>query len=275
MKLVLSISIVVTIISLSSAYLNWNNQFIIVSLLFYFAQIYLNKKSSLNNWKTLVVLNTPFFLIYSVPIYMNELDHVYPITIFPIISSLIAVITTNSNKKILVIYTGIIICFGLFIMPNWINHTLVIKNNKIKSLNLKKLDFFDKKNNEITLPQNKILVLDFWSNTCKPCIEAFPKFEKLKTRWKDKNIEFITINIPIPPYETQYEYLSRTKHYSFKTIKTNKSALEKLQLNILPLYMIIDTKGNISFMSNQFIEDKWYIVNSIQDNISRIYNEQN
>ena len=48
----------------------------------------------------------------------------------------------------------------------------------------------DSEGNKISLAsiENKIVLVDFWASWCKPCIEAFPKMEKMYQEFKDVKI---------------------------------------------------------------------------------------
>ncbi|MEX2590518.1 MAG: TlpA disulfide reductase family protein [Chitinophagales bacterium] len=42
--------------------------------------------------------------------------------------------------------------------------------------------------------KGNVIALDFWAIWCKPCIAQMPDFEKLKSKYKGKDIRFISIS---------------------------------------------------------------------------------
>ncbi len=56
--------------------------------------------------------------------------------------------------------------------------------------------------------KGKLIILDFWATSCSPCIEGFPKMEKLQEKFGDK-IQIILVN----PYENETEIKQRAKNF--------------------------------------------------------------
>lgn len=61
------------------------------------------------------------------------------------------------------------------------------------------LDFTgtDPNGNKISLSQfkGKYVYIDFWTTWCGPCVKETPYFEKLKEKYKDKNIAFLSVSL--------------------------------------------------------------------------------
>lgn len=43
--------------------------------------------------------------------------------------------------------------------------------------------------------KGKVIYLDLWATWCGPCMQEMPQFEKLKQKYKDKNIAFVSLSI--------------------------------------------------------------------------------
>lgn len=43
--------------------------------------------------------------------------------------------------------------------------------------------------------RGKIVVIDFWSTWCPPCVAQFPHYDSLKVKFKDKEVVFMSVSI--------------------------------------------------------------------------------
>ncbi len=48
---------------------------------------------------------------------------------------------------------------------------------------------------EIESFKGKLLIIDFWATWCSPCIKEAPFFKKMAEKYKNSNVEFISISI--------------------------------------------------------------------------------
>jgi len=48
---------------------------------------------------------------------------------------------------------------------------------------------------DLQLPKAKYILVDFWFNNCRPCLEAFPKMKELYERFHRKGFEIVGISI--------------------------------------------------------------------------------
>ena len=112
-------------------------------------------------------------------------------------SSISGLILFLSRKKRVVIFIySILLSLSILNYNNFFNYyySIVDQNTSIGK-NLPEIEIFDNKNNSQILNNNdKILVVDLWSNTCGNCIKDFPKFEKLKNEFaNDSTVDFISM----------------------------------------------------------------------------------
>lgn len=63
---------------------------------------------------------------------------------------------------------------------------------KIQSYNYSELEPFLSKSDE------KIYVVNFWATWCAPCIKELPAFEKLRSNYKNKNVEVLLVSLDFP-----------------------------------------------------------------------------
>lgn len=67
---------------------------------------------------------------------------------------------------------------------------------KIQSYNYSELEPFLSKSDE------KTYVVNFWATWCAPCIKELPAFEKLRSNYKNKNVEVLLVSLD---FSTQIE----------------------------------------------------------------------
>ncbi|RKE02414.1 TlpA family protein disulfide reductase [Marinifilum flexuosum] len=98
--------------------------------------------------------------------------------------------------------------------------------------------------------KNKVLVIDFWSTHCKPCIQDFPDLEKVKGILKDStNIQFIGICIDTDKQRwkdmlDKYK-LSGTQLFLDENSDTNANEFYFKKIKEFPTYLLISSSGII------------------------------
>lgn len=93
--------------------------------------------------------------------------------------------------------------------------------------------------------RGKIVVIDFWSTVCKPCVAAFPAFERVVDSYKKEPFKLFVINIG-EDAETVKLFMDK-KGYKLDVLFDKDEAIFKA-LNAIgtPQKFIIDANGNIN-----------------------------
>jgi thiol-disulfide isomerase/thioredoxin len=168
--------------------------------------------SSLNVFFTFYLLKiNPFkkvglFLIFF-PVFLVFLSFVYSLIFkeeFFIINASMLIITTfigfyfykyQINRYIILIYL-LFFSVSIFYYENILNIYFDSFNQVKLNVEFAEIVIKDKKGVKIDLPDNKIIVIDLWSNYCANCIKEFPKFEKLSQDFANNEDVFIfSLNI--------------------------------------------------------------------------------
>ena len=90
---------------------------------------------------------------------------------------------------------------------------------------------------------NKVIVMNFWFTTCKPCIYEIPELNLIKEKYRNKDVIFIAIT-----FNTKEEiklFLEENK-FNFNIVN-DIDILKKYNINNYPTSLIIDKKGKIVF----------------------------
>ena len=161
-------------------------------------------------------------------------------------------LTKKLNKKKIILTYAIIYIICVFNFYNFENYySSQFNKNKNVSMRFPVLQLIDKNLIKNQIQSNgKIIIIDLWSLSCGSCIEAFPKFEKLKNEFKnDREIKFLAINIYMDLAEIRKseKYL---KNYTFKNLYADKSLFKTFNFNSIPNYMIVGKDGRIKYFGS-------------------------
>ncbi len=114
---------------------------------------------------------------------------------------------------------------------------------------------------DITIKQDKIdtkkivgeiIVYNFWFTTCGPCKAEIPKLNKLKEKYKGKNVHFIAV--ALDPEYTIIPFLTKTP-FSYDIIADGRWITEMFDVTAYPTNIIVDQKGTIQFYEIGFKSD--------------------
>ncbi|SFD58577.1 Thiol-disulfide isomerase or thioredoxin [Algibacter lectus] len=73
----------------------------------------------------------------------------------------------------------------------------------------------------------KIHVINFWATWCAPCVKELPYFEKLKSEYGNKNVDFTLVSLDFP-----HMYDSKLKPFVLKQqLKSKVIALDDVDSN--------------------------------------------
>lgn len=95
--------------------------------------------------------------------------------------------------------------------------------------------------------RGKVVVLNFWSTTCKPCIEEMPALNELVQLYKQQDVVFISL---APESATTLQSFFQKHPFAYTPAANTakiKSDVFKLQ-GVVPYSVIIDRQGKIKKM---------------------------
>lgn len=105
-------------------------------------------------------------------------------------------------------------------------------------------------NNEsqkLFIPENKIVLVDFWFSNCKPCLAAFPKLISLYNRYKDRGFEIIGISTDQTKRIDNWKKVIQEQNLPWKQFldENGTITLSSMYIRTFPTAILIDKNGNI------------------------------
>ena len=94
-------------------------------------------------------------------------------------------------------------------------------------------------------PNNKFLLIDFSSSSCRPCLEDIDKLVALNKDFRDK-LEILSV-WDDPKQETWLSIAKKQKDkITWVSLRDDSQAIfERFKINVYPTYVLIDPNGNV------------------------------
>lgn len=91
--------------------------------------------------------------------------------------------------------------------------------------------------------KDSTVLIDFSSNYCAACILAMPTMDRLREKYKNDPVKFVTINIDASR-ESVLKFI-RKYHVVYPIYFDGKEASEKYNVTAIPVFYLIDKQGKI------------------------------
>jgi len=109
------------------------------------------------------------------------------------------------------------------------------------------LELNDIKGNQVSLSalKGKIVLLDFWTTWCPPCLADAPVLDRLYSKYARKNLMIVGISVD-EDRETLEKFLEKHPH-DFPVVLTTENEMPHLyQIGSFPTYIVIAPDGTVS-----------------------------
>ena len=108
---------------------------------------------------------------------------------------------------------------------------------------------------KVNLPENKILLINFWATWCPPCREEIPDFIRLHDEFKDRDFSVIGLAIDKQDKVNAFEQEIGISYPSLIVEKEGYALMEEYGSlhGALPYTVILDKKGNIAYKHHKGI----------------------
>ncbi|MDR2276191.1 MAG: TlpA family protein disulfide reductase [Sphingobacterium sp.] len=129
------------------------------------------------------------------------------------------------------------------LINNDIHNALIKENYPFPQIELKDENFTLQK---VFIPKNKVVVVDFWFNNCKPCLAAFPKLIDLYHKYKDKGFEIIGVSTDRSERVKNWKKVIQDYQLPWvQYLDENAVKASEMYISLYPTAILIDKKGNI------------------------------
>ena len=88
--------------------------------------------------------------------------------------------------------------------------------------------------------KGKVVVLDFFTTTCLPCIYSIPELKKAKAKYSSDDLEIISISVDLNDTEAAIEHFYSDFGLSWKMVSDTLGINTYYQLLTIPTFYVID-----------------------------------
>ncbi|WP_159948421.1 ABC transporter permease [Polaribacter septentrionalilitoris] len=113
--------------------------------------------------------------------------------------------------------------------------------------------------------KGKLTIIDFWASWCGPCKREDPFYERKALAYKNKPIQFISMNVDENKDDWLIDINNKGKSILQLRAKNIKKIRESYGVNGIPRFILIDANGK--FISSNFTRPS----NSVFDELMKIY----
>jgi thiol-disulfide isomerase/thioredoxin len=103
--------------------------------------------------------------------------------------------------------------------------------------------------------KGKTVLLDFWASWCGPCRKSFPWMSKMQEKYGKDGLEVIAINVDEKRADAD-KFLAENPGKFTIAFDTKGSTPSAYGAENMPTSMLIDSKGNITYIHLSFSDEK-------------------
>ncbi|WP_259014743.1 TlpA family protein disulfide reductase [Emticicia fluvialis] len=139
---------------------------------------------------------------------------------------------------------------------NTINQLVFLQQTLVKGAPAKLFSLADSSGKVINLQdfKGKVVLLDFWTSWCGPCVRDIQFSSRIRTHFENKDVVFIQISL-----DGEHAWKEALTMYKIGGINVrtaeNNSILKDYGISGVPAYFLIDKKGNFAFTKVAYPSD--------------------
>ena len=99
--------------------------------------------------------------------------------------------------------------------------------------------------------KGKVVLVDVWASWCVPCKAAFPAYDELYRKYKDRGFEVLAVNVDEKRADAE-RFLRDRRHVLKVVFDPKGEAPLKFKVRGMPTSFLVDKRGNIRFTHEGF-----------------------
>ncbi len=101
--------------------------------------------------------------------------------------------------------------------------------------------------------RGRVVLINFWTTWCPPCIEEIPALQRLKQRMRNRPFKILAVNVR-EPRELSTGFLRRFSADFTVLLDPEGTTVRSWKLYVFPASFLIDPKGQIRFAYHGALE---------------------
>ena len=95
--------------------------------------------------------------------------------------------------------------------------------------------------------KGKYLYVDIWATWCRPCLQQLPAMKELEEKYRDQNIEFVSISIDSDRDKGKWQKMVQDKQMAGVQLFAGKGTTfqKDYEISTIPKFLIIGKNGEI------------------------------
>ena len=162
-------------------------------------------------------------------------------------------------KKVLLIFFGILIIGIILVLSFGIQIGNVTIGKQPDGLEVKQNSELENSSfSKIHLESNKLICINLWATWCQPCVAEMPMLNEIKSEYKNKNIEFLSLSVDKDSIKLK-AFLKKDK-FDFKDITLNNLEFRSAILNFLENKPLDNKIDSYSVPVTYLVKDKKVLI---------------
>ena len=152
--------------------------------------------------------------------------------------------TANQNPWVTRLTVGILIIIAVSMVSNLWQGDLLPEGAPAPSWNL---PLADGTSNTMGIDQlrGKVVILDFWSTTCPPCLRQIAELEALQKQMTHENVSIIGVTAGGEDLELLRNF-AKDRNIRYPLVLDEGGVSDAYKVRSLPTLYIIDKQGNVA-----------------------------
>lgn len=97
--------------------------------------------------------------------------------------------------------------------------------------------------------RGNVVLVDYWSTSCVPCVEKLPAVLALQKRLRDRGLRIVTLSMDDPDATIEIQEFLRERgavgQHLISKFGSSPKSLEEFEIDLIPYYRLYDREGEL------------------------------